>query len=358
MTEFCPESSVSEDFLRELNRRAARGNIPVAGSIELTSRCNFRCVHCYLDHSGDDLPASVIKSILDQLADAGCLFLLLTGGEPLLRADFAEIYEHAAKRGILLTVFTNGSLISDSAVSLFQKFPPQAVDITLYGASAETYKAVTCRGEMLEEVLSGVEKLLKAGVRVKLKAVILRQNVHEIPAIEKIAADFGLPFRVDPVIFARMDGDRDPVDFRVPPEKAAELEFSNPLRAADWSRLFERARSIQPPDRLFSCGAGATSFHIDSAGMLQPCIMTPYIQYDLKRGLFAEGWREISKVIKEKKAPEQWACRDCKYRPLCGICPGYAWFETGDENKPADYFCKLGELRYKFLPEETDDANR
>lgn len=358
MTEFCPETSVSREFLRELNRRAALGNIPVAGSLELTARCNFQCLHCYLDHSSADLPAGMIKSVLDQIADAGCLFLLLTGGEPLLRPDFPDIYEHAAKKGMLLTVFTNGSLISDAVISLFKNFPPQAVDITLYGASDATCRAVTGCDLSVNELLKGTNKLIAAGIRVKLKSVILRRNVHEIPAIEKNASSLGVPFRLDPLIFSRLNGDRAPVDFRVSPEQAVELEFSNPDRAADWRRHYERAKGIEPSGRLYSCGAGVTSFHINASGMLQPCIMTPHIQYDLKRGPFAGGWREISRAVGIGEAPENWRCAGCKHRPLCGICPGYAWFETGSESKPADYFCKIGEMRYKYLSEVADDANR
>lgn len=358
MSEFCPESSVSEEFLRRLNRQAALGNVPVAGSLELTSRCNFRCAHCYLGHDAEDLPETIIRSVLDQIADAGCLFLLLTGGEPLLRADFPEIYEYAANKGILLTVFTNGSLISDAELDLFRRLPPQAVDITLYGASAETYQAVTGRGDLFDEVLNGIEKLRTAGIRVKLKAVMLRQNRHELPAIEKLAADFGAPFRMDPVIFSRLNGDRSPVKFRLDPKEAVELEFCSPRRAADWKKHYDRAAGMPPPDRLFSCGAGVTSFHIDAAGMLQPCIMTPYLQQDLKSGSFADGWRRISAAVRAKSIPEKWACGDCRYRPLCGICPGYAWFETGTEDKPADYLCKLGQTRYMYLLEGADNAKR
>ena len=332
--------------------------MPVAGSLELTSRCNFQCVHCYLRHDEKDMPLSRIRSLLDQIAGAGCLFLLLTGGEPLLRADFPEIYEYAASRGILLTVFTNGSLISGAAVDLFKKIPPQAVDITLYGASAETYRRIAGDGAMFDEVLNGIEALRAAGVRVKLKAVMLRQNWHELPAIEKLAADFGTPFRMDPVIFSRLNGDRSPVKFRLDPEEAVELEFSSPRRAADWEKHNARAAGMPLPGRLFSCGAGITSFHMDSAGMLQPCIMTPYIQHDLKSGSFADGWRRISAAVRSKSVPENWVCGSCRFRPLCGICPGYAWFETGAEDKPADYLCKLGQTRYMYLLEGADDANR
>ncbi|HNS81424.1 MAG TPA: radical SAM protein [Kiritimatiellia bacterium] len=358
MTEFCPESSVSEDFLRRLNRQAALARVPVAGSLELTSRCNFQCVHCYLQHDEKDMPLSRIRSLLDQIAGAGCLFLLLTGGEPLLRADFPEIYEYAARKGLLLTVFTNGSLIEDATVELFRRIPPQAVDITLYGASAETYRVVTGRGEGFEEVRSGIEKLRAAGVRVKLKAVMLRQNEQDLPAIEKLARDFGTSFRMDPVIFSRLNGDRDPLTFRVDPEKAVQLEFSSPRRAADWKKHFERASGVTPSGRLYSCGAGVTSFHIDSTGKLQPCIMTPYIQYDLNSGSFAAGWRRISEAVTARDIPENWVCGSCRFRPLCGICPGYAWFETGAEDKPADYLCKLGQTRYMYLLEGAEDANR
>ena len=122
----CPETVLTNDndYLEKFRLKAVEKRIPVSGSIELTYRCNLRCIHCYLDRRSNlestiarELTTQQIIAIIDQISDAGCLFLLLTGGEPLSRNDFPEIYRHAKKRGMILTVFTNGTLITDTILT-------------------------------------------------------------------------------------------------------------------------------------------------------------------------------------------------------------------------------------------------
>ena len=156
----------NEEYLRKFILKALNAHIPLSGSFDLTRRCNLKCIHCYLgDHQqsslAKEIETSQILDIIDQITDAGCLNLLITGGEPLLRVDFPEIYSHAKKSGLIITVFTNGTLITDKILSLFKELPPHKVEISLYGATAQTYEKITRRRGSYDKCIAGVYELLK-----------------------------------------------------------------------------------------------------------------------------------------------------------------------------------------------------
>nr|MDA3894796.1 radical SAM protein [Desulfobacteraceae bacterium] len=322
------------DFVRKVRQQ----RIPVNGSIELTRQCNFNCIHCYLgdmrtssDILRNELNTSQWIKIIDEIVEAGCLFLLFTGGEPLLRKDFIDIYRHAVKRGMLVTVFTNGSLISNEILDVFKEFPPQVVEVSLYGSTAETYKSITGRIDGFKKTMAGIEKLSNHGIRTQLKTILMTKNQHEFDLIQKISDDRGLKFRFDAMIFPRLNGERSPVEYRVSPEIIVEKDLSSPDRRSKWEEFYRRMKNIELSDVLYDCGAGVTNFHIDSVGMLSPCIMTGHVSYDLLHGLFSDGWENKIPKIKEKKVPLEFACRKCKNQSLCGYCPAFFKLETGSD---------------------------
>ena len=159
-------------YFRDLFQRASAARVPLAGTLDLTRRCNLRCVHCYLGPqegvraAGDrEMSTAQVLAILDQVVDAGCLHLLITGGDPLLRRDFPEIYRHARLSGLDVTVFTNGTPVTDRIIELFRELPPRVVEVTLYGATAGTYERITGVPGSFERCLAGVRRLHDGGVR-------------------------------------------------------------------------------------------------------------------------------------------------------------------------------------------------
>ena len=172
-----------EEYLQEFWDKVAQQHIPLFGSIELTHRCNLRCLHCYLGthrgSPGKELRTERLFSVIDEITEAGCLFLLLTGGEPLLRKDFPEIYRYAKTKGLMVTVFTNGTLVTDPLVELFEDLPPQAVEVSLYGAAAATYEMITGVEGSFERCLTGIRRFLEHGINVRLKTVLMTLNCRE-----------------------------------------------------------------------------------------------------------------------------------------------------------------------------------
>jgi len=354
----CPHTPWLETdaFLERFNRRAIAERIPLSGSIALTNRCNLRCAHCYVGDcrwsagGSPELSTAEFRRVLDEITGAGCLYLILTGGEPLVRPDFAEIYTHARGLGLIVTVFTNATLVDARVVSLFQEYPPQSVEITLYGGTAATYERITGVAGAYDKCLAGIERLVAGHVRLALKTVLLSLNQAELPAMEDLARRFGAKFRLDPAVFPRFDGDRAPLELRLPADQAVRLEFANPETVRAWTRYVETRVPEPASEHLYTCGAGRTTFHVDADGGLYPCLMTRRPRYDLRTGPFMVGWNEVIPQVRTRGRPPE-ACRACEHRLLCGYCPPFAELETGSEETPPPYLCALGKARAKALAE-------
>jgi len=353
-------SPAAQERLLALGDRAVAERVPLSGSLAMTHRCHLRCVHCYL---GDERFAPPEEgecdtgfwlSVVDQLADAGCLNLLFTGGEPLLRPDLPAVYERAIRRGILLGLFTNGILVDDRILGLFAECPPQLIEITLYGASAEVYERVTGVAGSFTRCLHGIDALLERGQTVALKAMILRENQHEIEAMRELARARDLEFRVDPALFPRFDGDPAPLAHRIPADEAIAIEMRNEDLARRTAEYFTRKRDVRDEKRLFGCLAGVTGFHIDPRGTLLPCLMVSTHGFDLRQGTFRRGWDEVLPAFHEQGIVAGYECNVCELRNLCGVCPAQTALETGSHFCKADYTCRLGEARRAAIADRVD----
>ena len=337
-------------------RRAIAERIPLNGSIALTHRCNLRCIHCYLGGERAGVPGGTGESdtrfwldVVDQIADAGCLSLLITGGEPLVRDDFAEIYRHVIRRGILTTVFTNATRIDEATLEVFCQLPPQLVEITLYGASEEVFDRVTGVPGSYRRCLAGVDALGRARVRIGLKSMIMLENRHEIPAMREMARERGASFRVDAALVPRRDGHAGPLEQRIPPAEAIAIEMQDEELRRRGAEYFRRMRETGPTDRLFSCQAGRTGFHVDPAGTLSPCLMVTSHGHDLHKERFLAAWRDSMPQFLDQPVPQGYECHRCDKRFICGTCPAQAQMETGSLYEKPEYACMLADARCRAL---------
>ncbi len=347
------------EFRARASRRAETRRIPYSGSIELTSRCNLRCIHCYINRPADDsaesaaeLTAREWKDQIDAMADRGCLWLLLTGGEPLLRPDFFEIFEHAKRKGIFVTVFTNGTLVMPELAKQFADLPPLSVEITIYGAEPGIHDRITGMAGSFERALKGMDLLRENGLHVELKTMALTPNVHQLSAMERLAAKMGSKFRYDPMINPRLDSDKGPLQYRLSAEEVVLLDKANEKRLTAWKEYCGRSIGpISEPEMLYHCGAGMESFHVDSAGRFSICMMDRKKQYNLRTGTFSEAWDVFAKAIRFQKRSIQSKCSTCELLSVCSQCPAWFSLESGNGEEPLEYFCRIAEMRAEaFAP--------
>lgn len=341
-----------ESFSRDLHKKAAAGNIPVAGTIEITDRCNLSCIHCFVrSHSQTDhMTANQWKNIIDQAVDMGMLWLCVTGGEPLIRKDFFDIYEHAKKSGLLVTLFTNGLALSPSVAERLADYPPFLVEVSLYGANPGTYESITGSAEACKMVLKGVDRLCSKGIKVSLKSLILRRNRSEIWEMKALADSMGLDFRFDAMVHPTLGEVVWDKGLRLSPEDILLIDMEHEEKREAWLKV-ARGRPVQCLDngKLFNCGAGTTDLYVDSGGFLRSCALYRGLGYDLKGLGLREAWLDMTRTVKMKTRTKESVCADCSLTALCGVCPAWSFLETGDEEEIPEYLCKVGQLRAEAL---------
>ncbi|MDV2496324.1 MAG: radical SAM protein [bacterium] len=320
----------------------------------MTERCNLNCKHCYINLPTNDraaraaeLSTEEIRRILDEMADAGCLWLLLTGGDPFLRPDFLDIYTHAKKKGFLVTVFTNGTMITPKIADYFVELPPTKIEVTLYGMSEATYEAVTGLPGSYKKCIRGIELLHERGLPLKLKAVGLTINKHELADMRAYGESLGRgTFKgVDYAINPRLNGSKIPCHYRLNPREIVELKMSDPdhlSKYQDYQERMQGASSETPKSQnLYTCGAGISLFHIDSYGRLSLCMISRLNSYDLRKGSFAEGFKDYLLGARTKAKPRDFLCDQCEIEHICEHCPAQSELVHGVLDKPVDFLCEV-----------------
>ena len=363
MTELVKSVSI-QDLPLWSRMKASRGLISF--DLEVTARCNNNCRHCYINLSAGDLDARTreltlqeIGCIADQAVELGALWVLISGGEPMLREDFPEIYMLLKRKGLLVSVFTNATLVSDEHIALFKRYPPRDIEVTVYGVTEETCERVTGRPGSFDAFISGLNRLLACGVKVRLKTMAIRSNFHEVEAI----ADFCRArtrdyFRFDPQLHLRFDRNEERNQLieseRLTPEEIVALEMKDALRLAalreNCDIFIGGSSSHSGCNRLFHCGLGNSSFNVGFDGTFRLCasLWAPGTTFDLRRGTLREAWTSLVPQVRDMRSnrPEFLEkCRACPNVNLCLWCPAHAHLESGELDRSIDYFCRVANAR-------------
>ena len=196
-------------LMSEMAAKALKLNIPLSVQLDLTYRCNERCVHCYLDHDDHgEMTTAEIKDLLDQMADAGVFFLTISGGEIMMRKDFFEILEHARARTFCIKLKTNGVLIRKKEAERIRALGVESVQISIYSHRAEVHDAITKMPGSFRQSIEAVRLLRTVGLHVTMANVLMVQNAQDYPGVRALANELGAQCTLDPTITPMMDGDR------------------------------------------------------------------------------------------------------------------------------------------------------
>jgi len=263
---------------------------------------------------------------------------------------------------MLVTVFTNGTLLTERVFQAFADYPPHCVEITLYGSTADTYEKITGVPGSFEKCMKAIFRLKKGGVHLKLKTMLLTLNSHELEDMKAFASDLGVSFRYDAGIFPRLNSDKTPLQYRVTPELAVQKDSFDRKHVKHWHDLYQRLKNLPATDTLYACGAGVSIFHADPKGILRPCFMVPGEKFDLKHHRFYDIWHEKEFIDFRNPGEMPPSCQKCDKISLCGYCPGFFYLETGDERIPSTFLCKIGAYRrnmiFNYISEEQNNAKQ
>jgi len=345
--------------------------------IDLTARCNLNCRHCYINVPAGDRAARAreldlerITAMAGEAAALGVFWGVVSGGEPLLREDFADIYLALRKKGLLLSVFTNATLIREEHARLFKDYPPRDIEVTAYGATRETYERVTRVPGSFEAFLEGLNRLRKAGLGVRMKAVALRSNLHEFDRILEFCRAWTKDYvRYDPILNLRYDHDpgrnADIRAERLTPEELVRLEEKDEVRMAalrkGCSGSLGSCLPNEPCPHIFHCGAGGDLFSVGDDGTIKLCgtlcrqdCTAPYREGGLE-AVLRELFPRIRAMESRRKEFAE-GCRSCRYIGLCPWCPALADLETGELDLPVPYFCEVAGSRWEALEKAPDSG--
>jgi len=338
-------------FVQELSKRAVKNYQPMNGAFELTSRCNLSCGMCYVRHfSGDqiaykrELSPSQWLSLAQQAVESGMIFLLLTGGEVFLRPDFFEIYDPLTRMGLIISLFTNATLITNKIAERLAEAPPSRTEITLYGATAETYELITGVPGSYKRCCSGIESLIRNNLPLGLKTMVTKQNIGELEAMQQMAHNWGLPFSAGTMLTRRPDGAPSNVDnYRISTMECIALE------GVERSPSIEESEAVvdefsPDSDSNFFCQAGRSAFAINPYGEMNACLELPYpAVLPLAIG-FESAWKLVGRFVNNapKISP---ICQNCSSRDYCIRCPAWSHMETGTLTEPVPYLCEIAFAR-------------
>ena len=347
-------------FSEAIQGHQAVHRLPLNGTIEVTRRCPLVCGHCYNNLPMADAQAQSHElsydehcRLLDELADAGCLWILYTGGEIFARRDFLDIYTYAKKKGFLITLFTNGTLITERIADYLVEWRPFAIEITLYGRTQQTYERLTGIPGSYEKCLRGIRLLKERGLPLSLKTVAVSINRHELRDMQTFADELGVAFKFDSMINPRVDCSQSPLALRLTPEECVALDLEDPRRSDEWVRFADHVRrtldETPPPDTVYQCGGGVNAFAIDPYGRLSICVLSEAHKVDVRSGRFREGWEGFLRQQRSKKVTMLTKCVKCTLKSACGMCPANGELENGNPEAPVDYLCHTAHLRAHAL---------
>ncbi|MGH8010916.1 MAG: radical SAM/SPASM domain-containing protein [Candidatus Binataceae bacterium] len=333
-------------LMEQLNAKAIELGIPLGVHLDLTYRCNERCVHCYLDH--DDLGEMTydeIHRLLGQMAAADVFILTLSGGEPMMRKDFFPILRRARELNFNVKLKTNALLIHEREAELINQLGVDDIQVSIYSHRAEVHDAVTKVKGSLERSLKAIRFMVSHELRVTMATPLMRQNVADYPQVQVLAGELGARFELDPTITPHMNGDRSLLSLNV-----AREDLSRVLH--DESVVGNVAEFCAPPapdeDALdaIPCSAGHSYCYISPYGEVYPCVQFPLPSGNVRHQEFLDIWKNSPQLneVRGIRARDLPVCSTCPHVGSCSRCPGLAYKE-GSMRGPSSADCEKSYVR-------------
>ena len=339
------DDRAGEETLLAIEMMAIESLTPYSVTFETTYCCNELCIHCYMDRSKKSLSFDKIVDVLDQLVEAGTLFISFTGGEFLTRKDALEIVDVAHKRGFVIDILSNGTMINETIATFFGCRRVRRVQLSIYGYREETHDRVTQIKGSLAQTIQAIHALKSTDVKVELAYPMMRQNFQERYQVWEMAKSLGCVISPSPIITARNSGSTDTHDLRLTDE-----EFRQFYADQELSALYSGRKPFSTHMLYFGftdlleaapCYSGFNTCAISPEGKVYPCNQLLYEVGDLTQNTFDEIWHgESLQKLRKYKVRDLTKCSTCPQLSTCARCPGLALLEGGDLLGPSPENCR------------------
>jgi len=329
-------------LMTELIQKAIRLGVPLSGHLDLTYRCNERCEHCYLDHDDKgEMSFEEVSGVLGQLAEAGVFFLILSGGEPMLRRDFFDIVARARALQFNVKIKTNAVLVRAAEAQRLRALGVEQMQVSVYSHRPEIHDAVTKLPGSLRRTIRGIRALRAAGLKVAVANVMMRSNLADRQAVAAMARELGATYSADPTVTPMMDGDRSVLDLRIDGSDLGCL-FQDKELVGDPEAFCAPPPPVGDDERKgLPCSAGHSSFYISPYGDVYPCVQFPLPSGNIRRQKFLDIWRHSPQLqeVRSIHLGDLPVCSSCAHLGTCTRCPGLAWAE-GNMRGPSSVDCE------------------
>lgn len=328
-------------LIESLSRTAFDAGIPLEVHIDLTWRCNERCIHCYLDHDDSaELSLDELRALLDTLADAGVFFLTLSGGEIFLRKDLEQIVAHARARSFDIRLKTNALLIGPEQASWILRHGVRQVQVSIYSHRPEVHDAITKVRGSLDRSLAAIRRLRALGVRVVVACVLMRQNSGDYEGVRQLSAELGAEFTLDPTITPHLNDYGSLRELNIPRQDLASL-FQNQALTGNSDICLPSAPVDDDVLDGTPCSAGHTACYISPHGEVWPCVQFPLVCGNVREASFLDIWDKSPQFqeVRSIRARDLTTCSSCGHAGTCSRCPGLAHME-GSMYGPSSADCE------------------
>ncbi|MGA9062502.1 MAG: radical SAM protein [Terracidiphilus sp.] len=333
-------------LLSEMNDKATARGVALAAHVDITWRCNERCVHCYLDHDGKgEMTTDEIKDVLRQLADCGTFFLSISGGEPLLRRDCFEILEFARALRFNVKLKTNAVMIGPKEAARIRKLGIEQVQISMYSHRPEVHDGITKLPGSLRRTTEAIKHLKANGVKVSITNVLMKFNSRDTKGVKRMADELGVSFVVDPTITPMLNGDRSILSLGITHAELEEILHDEEFGGDPEDCLPVSSHDDDVLDG-YSCSAGHTLAYISPFGDVYPCVQFPMPCGSVRKQSFREIWYDSPAFaeLRSVHVRDLHTCSHCTHTAYCSRCPGLAYME-GDFRGPSSADCQKSYAR-------------
>ena len=338
-------------FSRRVHEQAASVGSVIKAQLELTYRCNLHCRHCYTDPYNDkayvsrELTLDDIRRLLPEMKDVGIVWLNLTGGDIFMRPDFFEIYEAASDQGFLLQLYTNGTLFTPAIVERLRIRPPFSIDISCHSADEDRFDWFTQVPGSYRAFLRGLDLLRTSGLPYTLKTKLMNWNVGEVDRLQTFTESHGQSFGYTTSLSPRLNGDCSSLEYRLAPEALLALS-SQPSEPREEDRCGASGSLPAPADnRLFRCGCGTDTIHINAWGELSTCTLQYETRVSLRHTTLRDAIERVFTRTRRLAYQSDSPCRTCTIHEFCDKQPTQARWETGHPEQPIPYDCDVAVAR-------------
>jgi AdoMet-dependent heme synthase len=326
----------------EMSAKAQALNVPLSVQVDLTYRCNERCVHCYLDHDDHgEMTTSEIKHLLDEMAEAGVFLLTLSGGEIFLRKDFFEILEYARRLMFCVKLKTNAVLIREREARRLKELHVESIQISIYSHRPEVHDAITLIPGSLKRSIDAIRFLKSQGLKVIIANVLMTQNMADYPGVRALAAELGVECTLDPTVTPMMDGNRSTVNLGVDLDALRHV-FRDQALVEDVDEFCAiPAKAGEDDLEATPCSAGHNACYVSPYGDVFPCVAFPLPTGNVRRQRFVDIWRHSDQMneVRSIRLKDLTTCTSCTHISHCTRCPGLAYME-GNMRGPSTQDCE------------------